>query len=501
MKKTLLISTIILFSGAAISQTQLENPGFEGAWQDVTGTEDEPIDWSSLKTADALGSLAPIVAFKETTNPHTGTYCIRLLNVSSFGVVANGLLTNGRVHADFDPELGYVFTNTSDSQWNTAFTDRPDSLVGWFRYDPAGSDQGKVEVITHTAPPQGQLPSANYPEAHWVSRARYDVTTDSPSTWVRFSVPFSYYSTTPAQYILVVLSAGDSTQAVAGSQMWIDDLELIYNPNLVSVDPPATQNINSGVDGTTLTVTSTPNAAVTTTITQEWKYSSTSGSGYTSFGSPETGTTYTPNFATAGIYYVVCEVDFGTEVITSNEVEIVVTDIGINSVTISPSAPQTILVDQNGTMLTATETPSAASSREWLFSTVSGSGYGSFSPAETGTTYTPNFSAVGTYYVVCESDFSGDIQLSNEVTIMVPSAVGIDENNLQFSIVPNGTTLQLTLSDLQDKTTFSLFTLDGKLIYSAALNQTTSEHQIAEKGVYVYRVVTGDRVITGKVNL
>ncbi|MBI3135007.1 MAG: PCMD domain-containing protein [Bacteroidetes bacterium] len=501
MRKILLLSFVAALSASGISQTQLENPGFEGAWENVTGAEDEPVEWSSLKTADALASLAPVVAFQEATNPHSGARCIRLLNVSSFGVVANGLLTNGLVHADFDPDLGYVYTNTTDPQWNTTFTDRPDSLVGWFRYSPSGADKGKVEVITHQDPPVGQLPAANYPEAHWVSRARYDVTTTSASTWIRFSVPFEYYNTSLPEYILVVLSAGDSTIAVAGSQMWIDDLELIYNPNLVSVTPPASQNINMGVNGTTLTVNATPNAAVVTPVTQEWKYSTTSGSGYVSFGVPETGTTYTPNFAAAGIYYVVCDVDFGTEIITSNEVEIVVTDPGANSVTISPSAPQTLLVGQNGTLMTATESPAAASSREWLFSVTSGSGYAPFTTPVTGLTYTPNFNAVGTYYVICQSDFSGDVQISNEVTIMVPSAAGIDEEHIQFNLYNNGNALSLRMSDIQSNSTFSLFSLDGKLIYSSALTEENTLHSIDAKGVFVYHVVTGDKIITGKINL
>lgn len=500
MRKTILLYFISL-SAIGFSQTQLENPGFEGTWENVSGAEDEPYDWSSLKTADALAALAPVVAFQEATNPHSGTRCIRLQNVTSFGVVANGLLTNGRVHADFDPALGYIFTNTTDPQWNTPFTNRPDSLVGWFRYDPSGSDKGKIEIITHTAPPQGQLPAATYPMAHWVSRARYDVTTDSPSTWVRFSVPFHYYSTSSPQYILAVLSSGDSTVAVDGSIMWVDDLELIYNPNLVSVTPPATQNIDISTNGAMLTVNATPNAAVTSAITQEWKYSTTSGSGYVSFGSPQTGTTYTPNFASAGIYYVVCEVDFGTEVILSNEVEIVVTDPGSNSVTISPSAPQTILVSANGTLMTATESPAAASSREWKFSTVSGSGYTSFGTPVTGLTYTPNFNAVGTYYVICESDFSGDVQISNEVTIMVPSAAGIDEAKLKFNIFSTGSELAVRLSDIQANSSLSLFSLDGKLIYSTALTEENTVHPITAHGVFVYNVVSGDKIITGKIHL
>jgi hypothetical protein len=501
MKKLLLFSFATIF-GALIStaQTQLENPGFEGAWENVTGTEDEPVQWSSLKTADALASLAPVVAFQESSSPHSGIRCIRLENVSSFGVVANGLLTNGRVHADFDPELGYVYTIPASPEWNTPFTDRPDSLVGWFKYAPQGSDKGKVEVLIHDNSQTGKLPETTAPQPNWVGKARYNVTAAAGS-WTRFSVPFGYFNTNTPTHILVVLSAGDSTQAVDGSIMWIDDLELIYNPNLVEVTPAATQNLNMGVDGTLLTVTTTSNAAVIAPITQEWKYTTTSGSGYTSFGTAETNSTYTPNFASPGIYYVVCEVDFGTEVIVSNEIEIAVTDPGANTVTISPSSTQTLLVGQSGTLMTANETPAAASSREWMYSTTSGSGYIAFGTPVTSITYTPNFAAVGTYYVICESDFAGDIQISNEVTILVPSAAGIDTENLKYKIYANNQMIQILLSDLQANTYLTLYSLDGKKIFGQEITETNSTIQTSLSGVFIYSIVTGDKIITGKINL
>ena len=87
-----------------------------------------------------------------------------------------------------------------------------------------------------------------------------------------------------------------------------------------------------------MTVTYTTNAGVVNTPTQEWLYSTTSGGPYVPFGTPETGTTYTPNFGTAGIYYVVCEVDFGIDTIISNEVEVVVVDPLVNSVVVTPGS-------------------------------------------------------------------------------------------------------------------------------------------------------------------
>lgn len=503
MKKILLICLTLLANAAIYAQTQIENPGFELTWEDVLGAEDEPIQWSSLKTADALTALAPVVAFKESTTYHSGAYSIRLKVVNTLGVNANGIMTNGRVHADFTPANGNVFTDVAATQWNLAFTVRPDSLVIWVKHTPVGADKSKVEILLHDNSSDGELPHDGV-TSNWVGKARIDVT-GTISAWTRMSVPFSYYNTSSPDYLLAVLVAGDSTIAVANTEMWLDDIELIYNTKSVAVTPSSTQNIDIATNGTVLSVTSIGNAEVIAPITQEWKYSTTSGSGYVSFGTPETGTTYTPNFATVGIYYVVCEASFttnsGLEVITSNEVEIVVTDPLVNSVTISPSSTQTILLNEDGSLLAATETPAAASSREWKSSTVSGSGYASFGVPETGLTYLPNFSVLGTYYIICESDFSGDIQISNEVTIIVPSAAGIHEENFEFNIYTNSENLVVNLSDVQNNTSLAIYSLDGKLIYHSSINEPISLHEINASGIFIYTVVTGDKIITGKTNL
>ncbi len=99
------------------------------------------------------------------------------------------------------------------------------------------------------------------------------------------------------------------------------------------------------------------------------------------------------------------------------------TDLTINTATveITPTDEQTFYIGQTGTELTVSETPAAAS-REWKYSTTQGSGYVSFSPAQTGTTYTPAFGVAGTYYLVCESTILSSVVTSNEVTVNVLSS-------------------------------------------------------------------------------
>jgi hypothetical protein len=88
-----------------------------------------------------------------------------------------------------------------------------------------------------------------------------------------------------------------------------------------SIAPTTTQTIQHSTNGTAITVTASQ------TATTEWKYSTTSGSGYVSFASAETGSSYIPNFATPGTYYVVAvSTNTYSDAVTSNEVEIDVTN-------------------------------------------------------------------------------------------------------------------------------------------------------------------------------
>jgi len=227
MKKTLLL--LLSLPTILIAQTQFENPGFE-TWEG-SGSTEEPLQWSSIKTSDnsSLNSLAPVVMTK-STDAHSGSYSIKLENKSSFGIVANGIITNGQVHADMNPSNGYVFTNTSDSKWNTPFADRPDSLVGWYKYTPSGVDKGKVEVHLHTG--AGQNPE-NGTLANRIGGARFNIANTTVSSWTRFSVPFYYVNSNSPTHMLAVLTSGDSTNAVNGSVAYFDDLEFIYNPTSV----------------------------------------------------------------------------------------------------------------------------------------------------------------------------------------------------------------------------------------------------------------------------
>ena len=158
-----------------------------------------------------------------------------------------------------------------------------------------------------------------------------------------------------------------------------------------------------------------------------------------------------------------------------------------SSVSIAPATTQVIAPSTNGNVLTATETPSAATSREWKYSTTTGTGYVSFGTPETGLTYTPNFATVGTYYVICESDFSGTIEESNEVRITVSNSSSINESSISSAMKYYNNTLNVITDEVDYQ--ISIFDLSGKLMLQEN-NLTTFQFSSLPKGVYIVNMTS-----------
>ena len=518
-RNILSIFSLSLLSFAAIGQTTVPNGNFE-SWDAVGSSSEEPTNWNSNKTGGGNATSAGQTCYRESSNPHSGTYCVRIVSGSTFGVVVNGICNSGKVEAPtFTKSDGYAHDIPGDASYSSPFTGRPDSLVGWYRTDSRGGDAAKVEVLLHVSgaanPESGSYQGNTTPNI--IARATFLSPNSSVTGWTRFSVPFTYVDgRTPEYFFGLMTSSADRAGGTAGSQLWVDDLAVIYNPsvatgtvgtgpyyvtatngaavsvpftlagtintgnvvtaqlsnasgsfanpinigtvtstvsgavaatipagtpagtgyrirvttnnpaltatdngsnitiNLVNtaIAPTTTQTIAANTSGTALTLTETPAAN-----SHVWKYSTTSGGPYSLFNPTQTGATYTPVFANGGTYYIVAASTYpGNIQVLSNQVQV---NVVKNQVT--PAAGQSLLAGVNGNPLTVTETPTGTS-REWKYATTPGGPYQSFSPAETGTSYTPVFQTANTYYVVCESQISGVAATSNEVLIGIGTA-------------------------------------------------------------------------------
>lgn len=259
----------------------------------------------------------------------------------------------------------------------------------------------------------------------------------------------------------------------------------------VTVAPADKQVVIFGIASGELEVTEAPEAD-----SRKWKYSQTSGGGYTLPQIGYTNKVFALNLPTTGTYYIICESTFGTKVIQSNEVEVEVVDLQI-----SPSVKQEIVKNTDGKTITVTETGSV-DSREWMYTTTSGEGYVSFDPAQTSTDYTPNFPQAGTYYVVCASVFSGVTFYSNEVTIIVKENSGVDNTDINnLAVYPNPTTGKFVVhEENMGIYRIDVYNSQGKMILSKKFsgNEGAQEFMLDKKGIYVVNLVAQDYMKTTK---
>jgi len=456
MRKVLQITLLLcLFTTAAFAQTTIPNGGFEN-WDNATSSTAEPTSWNSNETGTGYAPLGPQTCFRSTT-AHSGTYSAQVKSASYFGQVVNGALATGQVNAPTTTKAdGYIGDVVGNTGFISTFTGRPDSLIFWYQYTSVSSDYPTVQARLHVGNAYApETPSnSNHPVCaqNIIARALWTGPTSSVSQWTRVSVPFVYDSAIAPAYILIsCTSSGNQNGGSSGSTLLLDDFLAYYNPTLalgtVSTGPfyvSATAGASISIP-CVLTGTYDPSNVVTAQL------SDASGS----FASPVSLGTLTTTASGTISGTIPANTPTGTgyriRLVSSNAVLTSVdngSNITINLVNnaIAPSTTQNIAANVNGNLLTVTETP-AATSRQWEYSTTSGGPYQAFGVGQTATTYAPDFSTSGTYYVVCVSSYPGSLTVtSNQVQVNVVSNSIAPTSSQSILVGANGTLLTVTES-------------------------------------------------------
>ena len=252
MRKTLaLLAAAVLLSGAAQAQNrpQITNGDFETWTFDGANL---PNYFNSFQTADGLFSGLAYDKnnrqVKRSTDKRPGSpgsYSCSIWSRKVSGVVAQGNLTTGRVHAAAMSATGknnYNYSdrdgsNTSNGVKNPCampFTGRPDSLVVWVKFTPNGTDSShpyvKVTATIHS--------DFDYIDGYaQTSDSKYVVATAVNMTiaktngkWKRLSIPFNYKNN-GAQPKYILLSAATNAYPGGGNEndyLYLDDITLVY---------------------------------------------------------------------------------------------------------------------------------------------------------------------------------------------------------------------------------------------------------------------------------
>ena len=266
--KSLTFGDVAAMSGTASSQLtgtpvrkttpQIQNGNFETWTYDGSNL---PNNWNSFQTAD--GSLASTgysskdrqVARATDKRPGSkGTYSCRIWSRSILGVIAQGNITTGRMHAgaikaaseknyNYSDRDGYTTNNNVKNPCAMSFTGKPDSIVVWAKFIPAKdlSDypNAKFSAVIHDDHDYisyGLSSSDNATNKGYVVASAVKLIDKNGGRWQRISLPFAYTSNKNARYIQLNASTNSYPgKGTKGDELYIDDIEVIYNNVTLSI--------------------------------------------------------------------------------------------------------------------------------------------------------------------------------------------------------------------------------------------------------------------------
>ncbi|MFM7007472.1 MAG: hypothetical protein ACKOWX_09490 [Flavobacteriales bacterium] len=232
--KALLLPTLLCLTFQTLAQ-QIGNAGFEN-WDNLGSNQEEPTNWSSFKTAtgsfSAFGSQQ-VERSSSVRSGASGSYSARIWSKSTLGIMANGVLTTGRMNmgsSNLSSPDNYNYTLLGDASFSEAVNVSPDSIVFWARYTAGSGEKAGMHAVIHDQfSVQDPINAAS--QSYVVADADLQFSPTNNS-WKRFSVPFVYTVNTglAPKYILLTFTTNHIPGGGAvNDEVLIDDVELIYN--------------------------------------------------------------------------------------------------------------------------------------------------------------------------------------------------------------------------------------------------------------------------------
>ena len=212
MKRLYTIIIFLSITSGVKAQNATPNAGFEN-WNAV-GNRFDPADWNNLNPSTAiLGVLT--CARASGADAHSGNYAIKLTTklIPGFNIIANGIASTGTL----------ITTPPYGVSGGIAYTGRPDSITGWYKYTPAGTDQGFVEL---------QLLGATNTDT--IGYVRFETPNATVSTYTRFAAAVNYLSTATPSNSIWILSSSKGVGPIVNSQIFIDDIAMVFNSSSVN---------------------------------------------------------------------------------------------------------------------------------------------------------------------------------------------------------------------------------------------------------------------------
>ena len=214
MKKTATLITLLSVYFTALWAQVTPNAGFE-IWTHHTGlsTYDTPDNWDNVNSSTAI--TGAVTCFKATgTDVHSGVNALKLIT-KQIGTPINQVIPGIATTGTINPTTHIV-------EGGIPYTLRPDSIVGWYKYNSMGGENGFAAFL---------LFGAAAGNKDTIAAAYFTTPATNVTTYTRFSTPLVYRSANAVASAFWIL-ASDRNNGLAtgiGSALWVDDLDVIIN--------------------------------------------------------------------------------------------------------------------------------------------------------------------------------------------------------------------------------------------------------------------------------
>lgn len=246
----------------------------EGAAVEEDGTYAEPEYWHSFNTASGdLASLAGKAPYLSTdVRPgSTGTKSLLLKStaVKVLGVtwaVANGTITTGRLnagnttatdaanHAEMD--ISNTAKDPSGHPFYSLLNAQPDSIVTWVKFKQQSVNSSFPYATVSATITDGTYYQEPVDKTYTniVGRAENNTISSNGAVWQRLSIPFNYdtYTSNNAQTKAIMVTMSTNNGAGTGNEgdeLYVDDVELVYNADITSVTLNGTDIVAKPYEG------------------------------------------------------------------------------------------------------------------------------------------------------------------------------------------------------------------------------------------------------------
>lgn len=257
MKKNFILAFFLCCCALVTAQYQLPNSGFETFESDAAhdGAGIRPTSWNASNVKQ-FGMEMTVLT--NDANGHTGN-CAHLKNVTVIGQTSPAWIALGTPWA-YVESLAKVNEATAGTDGGTAWTHRPDSMEVWIKRTNNGSEEAFLVYYAWTGTYRGDryrgkngqcASTTHYDEESDVRQATNgnDCGTTTLGTqiaeglwrsanvyqsWTKVTLPIRYMSNAAPEKMNIILSAGNypnkrSSDIHEGSELWVDDLRLIYS--------------------------------------------------------------------------------------------------------------------------------------------------------------------------------------------------------------------------------------------------------------------------------